>query len=178
MRVRVLAAAALLLALSALSAGTAGAGSGSLHARLAGTFHLPGVDSTSSTAMVVELATGRVVFARNADLSLEPASNEKLAVTYASLVELGPAYRWPTAVLGEGHFGRETIDVAELARRRDDVAAWRRRLDAYVATLPADGLAYKDLFGSASPDVVFSFSGSGSPKAISLPLTNFSIPML
>ena len=39
--------------------------------------------------MVVALPSGRVVFARNADLSLEPASNEKLGVTYAALVELG-----------------------------------------------------------------------------------------
>ena len=52
--------------------------------------------------MVVALPSGRVVFARNADLSLEPASNEKLSVTYAALVELGPDYRFPTEVLGEG----------------------------------------------------------------------------
>ena len=49
------------------------------------------------------LPSGQVVFARNADVSLEPASNEKLAVTYAALVELGAAYRFPTEVLGEGH---------------------------------------------------------------------------
>jgi serine-type D-Ala-D-Ala carboxypeptidase/endopeptidase (penicillin-binding protein 4) len=91
-----------LVSILALSASPALAGSGALHAKLAGTFHVPGVISTSSTAMVVELPTGRVVFARNPGLSLEPASNEKLSVTYASLVELGPSYRWPTEVLGEG----------------------------------------------------------------------------
>ena len=53
--------------------------------------------------MVVSLPSGRVVFARNPDLPLEPASNEKLAVTYAALVDLGPSYRFPTEVLGEGH---------------------------------------------------------------------------
>src|SRR5262249_31916152 len=86
----------------ALSAGAALGGTGSLHARLARTFHLPGVNSAASTAMVVELPSGRIVFARNADLSLEPASNEKLSVTYAALTELGSSYRWPTEVLGEG----------------------------------------------------------------------------
>ena len=96
---RVLAVAAVVLG---LSTSVALGGSGSLHARLAGTFRVPGVESTSSTAMVVELPTGRVVFARNPDLSLEPASNEKLSITYASMVELGPSYRWPTEVLGEG----------------------------------------------------------------------------
>ena len=53
--------------------------------------------------MAVELPSGRIAFARNPDLSLEPASNEKLCVTYAALVELGPAYRFHTDVLGEGH---------------------------------------------------------------------------
>src|SRR6478672_4838970 len=127
MRVRVLAVAAFLFL---LSAGAAGAGSGSLHARLAGTFRVPGVISASSTAMVVELESGRVVFARNADVSLSPASNEKLAVTYAALVELGPSYRWPTEVLGEGRrvgstwqgrlilkgFGDPTLTTPDLKR--------------------------------------------------------------
>jgi D-alanyl-D-alanine carboxypeptidase/D-alanyl-D-alanine-endopeptidase (penicillin-binding protein 4) len=52
--------------------------------------------------MAVDLATGETIFARNADLALEPASNEKLPVTYGALVELGPDYRFRTAVLGEG----------------------------------------------------------------------------
>jgi D-alanyl-D-alanine carboxypeptidase/D-alanyl-D-alanine-endopeptidase (penicillin-binding protein 4) len=55
-----------------------------------------------SAAMAVDLATGETIFARNADLALEPASNEKLPVTYGALVELGPDYRFRTAVLGEG----------------------------------------------------------------------------
>jgi D-alanyl-D-alanine carboxypeptidase/D-alanyl-D-alanine-endopeptidase (penicillin-binding protein 4) len=125
MRALAVAAAVLVLPTS-----VALAGSGTLHARLAGTFHVPGVDSSSSTAMVVELPTGRVVFARNADLSLEPASNEKLSVTYAALADLGAQYRWPTEVLGEGHrvgdtwegrlilkgFGDPTLTSADLKR--------------------------------------------------------------
>src|SRR5581483_3763393 len=55
-----------------------------------------------SAGLVVDLATGATVFARNADVSLEPASNEKLGVTYAALTELGPTYRFRTEVLGEG----------------------------------------------------------------------------
>jgi D-alanyl-D-alanine carboxypeptidase/D-alanyl-D-alanine-endopeptidase (penicillin-binding protein 4) len=151
MRVRVLAAAVLLFA---LSAGAAGAGSGSLHARLAGTFRLPGVDSTASTAMVVELPTGRVVFARNADLSLEPASNEKLSVTYASLVELGPAYRWPTEVLGEGRrvgstwqgrlilkgFGDPTLTTADLKRLVGIL--WRMGIRRVTGGIAGDASAF------------------------------------
>ena len=151
MRVRVLAAAVLLFA---LSAGAAGAGSGSLHARLAGTFRLAGVDSASSTAMVVELPTGRVVFARNADLSLEPASNEKLSVTYAALVELGPSYRWPTEVLGEGRrvgstwqgrlilkgFGDPTLTTADL--RRLVGILWRMGIRRVTGGIAGDASAF------------------------------------
>jgi D-alanyl-D-alanine carboxypeptidase/D-alanyl-D-alanine-endopeptidase (penicillin-binding protein 4) len=86
----------------ASAAGAAPSGAGSLHRKLAGTFDTPGVLSNASTAMVVELPTGRVVFARNAGLSLEPASNEKLSVTYSALLELGPSYRYPTELIGEG----------------------------------------------------------------------------
>ena len=52
--------------------------------------------------MAVDLATGRILFSRNADVALEPASNEKLMVTYGALTELGPGYRFRTVVLGEG----------------------------------------------------------------------------
>ena len=52
--------------------------------------------------MVVDLTTGQVVFARHPGLPLEPASNEKLCVTYGALVELGLSYRFRTEVLGEG----------------------------------------------------------------------------
>jgi D-alanyl-D-alanine carboxypeptidase/D-alanyl-D-alanine-endopeptidase (penicillin-binding protein 4) len=57
---------------------------------------------SESAAMAVDLATGETLFARNANRALAPASNEKLAVTYGALVELGPAYRFRTEVLGEG----------------------------------------------------------------------------
>lgn len=96
---RLTVAAAVLLA---LAAGVASGGPATLHERLAGTFRVQGVVPGESTAMVVSLPTGRIVFARNADVSLEPASNEKLAITYTALVELGAGYRFPTEVLGEG----------------------------------------------------------------------------
>jgi len=151
MRAPLLAFAALLFA---LSAGAAGAGSGSLHARLAGTFRVHGVISSSSTAMVVELPSGRVVFARNPDLSLEPASNEKLCVTYAALVELGPSYRWPTEVLGEGKrvgstwqgrlvlkgFGDPTLATADLQRLVGIL--WREGIRHVTGGIAGDASAF------------------------------------
>jgi D-alanyl-D-alanine carboxypeptidase/D-alanyl-D-alanine-endopeptidase (penicillin-binding protein 4) len=102
---------------------------GRLHAALAG-FHGPGTG-----AIAVDLETGRAVYAHNADRPLSPASNEKLALTYAALVVLGPAFRMRTELLGEGRlvdgtvwdgdlvvrgYGDPTLDRAgllELARR-------------------------------------------------------------
>lgn len=71
-----------------------------LATKLARALRAPGVSRAS--AIAVELGTGRVVYARNPSLPLIPASNEKLAVTYAALVSLGPAYRIETQVLGLG----------------------------------------------------------------------------
>jgi|HigsolmetaAR201D_1030396.scaffolds.fasta_scaffold01671_4 D-alanyl-D-alanine carboxypeptidase/D-alanyl-D-alanine-endopeptidase (penicillin-binding protein 4) len=59
-----------------------------LHARL----------GPASGAMVVDLDDGRVLFSRRADASLVPASNQKLFVTAAALLELGPDHTLTTAV--------------------------------------------------------------------------------
>jgi D-alanyl-D-alanine carboxypeptidase/D-alanyl-D-alanine-endopeptidase (penicillin-binding protein 4) len=70
--------------------------------RLARALAVPYVPRSRSAAVVVDLASGRTVFARHRTLGLVPASNEKLAVAYAALTLLGPSYRIPTAVYGEG----------------------------------------------------------------------------
>ena len=94
----------------------------------------PGTAGPGTGALAVDLDTGKVVYAHNANASLLPASNEKLAITYAALVVLGPSYRMRTEVLGEGRlagttwhgnlilkgYGDPTLDRAglvELARR-------------------------------------------------------------
>ena len=88
--------------------------------------------SSSSTS-----TRGKTVFARNPDLPLAPASNEKLAVTYAALKELGPDYEFRTEVLGEGWqdgtvwhgslvlkgFGDPVLDSGDLARLAGQLAS-------------------------------------------------------
>jgi D-alanyl-D-alanine carboxypeptidase/D-alanyl-D-alanine-endopeptidase (penicillin-binding protein 4) len=49
-------------------------------------------------AYVVDLGTGRVLYSRNADRTLAPASNEKLLTTAAALVRLGQATTLQTVV--------------------------------------------------------------------------------
>lgn len=63
---------------------------------------VPHVAKSRSAAVVVDLTTGRPVYAHNVSLPLIPASNQKLAVTYACLLALGPTFRFGTDVLGEG----------------------------------------------------------------------------
>jgi serine-type D-Ala-D-Ala carboxypeptidase/endopeptidase (penicillin-binding protein 4) len=73
-----------------------------LATRLAGALSVPHVAPAHSAAVAVDLALGRTIFARHGDLALVPASNQKLAVSYAALSLLGPGYRIETAVYGEG----------------------------------------------------------------------------
>src|SRR5581483_2731971 len=70
-----------------------------LPTRLANALAVRGNSPADSGAVAIDLQNGRVLFERNADLSLEPASNEKLTVTFAALRELGAAYRFRTEVL-------------------------------------------------------------------------------
>ncbi len=98
-RARAVAAAA--LAAFVLPAAAAAA-PGALEPRLERALHVPHVSLSASAAAVVDLSTGEAVYSHNASLSLMPASNEKLAVTYAALSALGPSFRIETDVLGEG----------------------------------------------------------------------------
>ena len=104
-----------------------------LPTRLTQALAVPNVSARTEGVVVVDLDSGKTVFARNPDLPLAPASNEKLALTYAALKELGPDYEFRTEVLGDGWqdgaiwhgslvlkgFGDPTLVVAraEAARR-------------------------------------------------------------
>ncbi|HLT37411.1 MAG TPA: D-alanyl-D-alanine carboxypeptidase/D-alanyl-D-alanine-endopeptidase [Enhygromyxa sp.] len=50
---------------------------------------------------VVDLATGKTLYARNADVALNPASNAKLVTTAAALERLGPEHRYTTRIWTE-----------------------------------------------------------------------------
>ena len=113
---------------------TPAAGSASLASALERALHVPYVSLGATGAVVLDLETGETVYSHNASLSLRPASNEKLAVTYAALTALGPAFRIETDVLGTGThagstwqgdlvlkgYGDPTLssdDLADLARQ-------------------------------------------------------------
>src|SRR5919197_2876180 len=97
--------AVLAVAVFALGAGAAVGSPKSRHPlsqRLARALAVPHVPASRSAALAIDLTTGSAVFARNGSLSLVPASNEKLTVTYAALEALGADYKIETDVLGDG----------------------------------------------------------------------------
>ncbi len=167
-----------ILVLAAIAATAAGSSTGTLDHRLAGALDVPGVSTRASTAMAVELPSGRVVFARNPDLSIEPASNEKLPVTYAALVELGPFYRFPTEVLGEGRrvgstwrgrlvlkgFGDPSLTSAEL--RRLAGILWRQGIRHVTGGVVGDATWFDT--ETTAPGWLPSFAGSESPPLSAL----------
>ena len=63
---------------------------------------VPGVDRARTGIVVVDLDVGAPVYALNAELSLEPASTEKLPVAVTALQRLGGGFRTHTEVLGSG----------------------------------------------------------------------------
>ena len=101
---------ALLVALASLLAPVvATAQDTPLQLRLAKALRVPHVAPARSAAMAVDLESGQLLFAQNPGLSLAPASNEKLPVTYAALATLGASYRIETDVLGEGELDGTTF---------------------------------------------------------------------
>lgn len=78
------------------------AASASLKSSLDRALHVPHVSLAATGALALDLTTGATVYAHNASRPLIPASNEKLAVTYAALTALGAGFTIETDVLGEG----------------------------------------------------------------------------
>ena len=115
---------------------TGGAALVPLPTRLANALAVPGNSATASGAVVVDLQTGQLVFARHPDLPLAPASNEKLTVSFTALHELGATYRFRTEIFGRGHqedgiwhgdvflkgFGDPTLSSLQLERLATQIA--------------------------------------------------------
>src|SRR4051794_34728666 len=87
---------ALLLALFALPAPAWGLGPEWLRAKLTREMRLAGA---TTGAYVVDLETGRALFAARADVARPPASVEKLYTTSTALLRLGPDFAFRTQVL-------------------------------------------------------------------------------
>jgi serine-type D-Ala-D-Ala carboxypeptidase/endopeptidase (penicillin-binding protein 4) len=100
-RLRLGAAVVAIVAFFLVPAAQAGSGN-AFQQQLARALHDRHVSPVQTGAIVLDLSTGRTLFAQNSARALRPASNEKLATTYVALSALGPAFRIETDVLGEG----------------------------------------------------------------------------
>lgn len=87
--------------------------------------------------LVKEMPSGRVLFAHNAELPFNPASNIKLATAAAALEGLGPRYRFTTEVFGQLHRG---VAAGLYLRGSGDPSLNTARLAAVVAALKRLGL--------------------------------------
>jgi D-alanyl-D-alanine carboxypeptidase/D-alanyl-D-alanine-endopeptidase (penicillin-binding protein 4) len=112
----------------------------SLPQQLAKALHVPHVNQTLSGAIAVDLTTGKVVYAQNPDRPLQPASNEKLPITYAALARLGPSYRFRTQVLGAGKRSGATWQGDLYLRGGGDPTLHLRQLRMLAGQLWADGI--------------------------------------
>ena len=141
MLIRARALAAAVLAVLAVPAGAAAA-PGALQPRLERALHVPDVSLAASAASVVDLTTGATLYSRNASLALEPASNEKLAVTYGALAALGPSFRIETDVLGEGQQSGSTWRGDLVLKGYGDPTLSSSDLTVLARAIRADGIVH------------------------------------
>lgn len=132
------AALAATLAAALAPAAATDAASPQLAAALGRALAAPGIDPARTSALVVDLRTGAVVYSDDAERPLLPASTEKLAVALAALRLLGPAYRFRTDVVASGELadrtwrgnvflvgrGDPTLAQSDLDALARDVASW------------------------------------------------------
>ena len=111
-----------------------------LGARLARALSGPGLNLCRTSALAIDIRSGRVVFAHRAAVALAPASNEKLAVAYAALVRLGPGYRFRTEVLGAGRLEDATWRGDLVLRGFGDPTLTRADLVSLAAQVKASGI--------------------------------------
>jgi D-alanyl-D-alanine carboxypeptidase/D-alanyl-D-alanine-endopeptidase (penicillin-binding protein 4) len=111
-----------------------------LSERLARALAVPHVSVSRSAAVALDLTTGSVVFGRNSALSLAPASNEKLAVTYAALETLGATYQIETDVLGQGQLVASTWRGSLVLQGHGDPTLSRNGLARLARQVRAAGI--------------------------------------
>jgi D-alanyl-D-alanine carboxypeptidase/D-alanyl-D-alanine-endopeptidase (penicillin-binding protein 4) len=75
------------------------ASAGALEERLDRALRDPGLRGARVAALVLEAEGGEVLYARDADRAMVPASNMKILTALATLSTLGPAHRFTTEIL-------------------------------------------------------------------------------
>jgi serine-type D-Ala-D-Ala carboxypeptidase/endopeptidase (penicillin-binding protein 4) len=121
-------------------ASSAGASRTGLEGRLAKALAVPHVSRARTAALVFDLQSGTTVYAQHDSLSLAPASNEKLAVTYAALASLRPEFRFETDVVGRGELDETTWRGSLLVVGHGDPTLSTAGLNALARQVRAAGI--------------------------------------
>ncbi|MGH2977555.1 MAG: D-alanyl-D-alanine carboxypeptidase/D-alanyl-D-alanine endopeptidase [Gaiellaceae bacterium] len=111
-------------------------------AQLARALHARHVSPARTGAIVLDLESGTDLFAHNPRLGLRPASNEKLATTYAALTALGPSFRIETDVLGEGTQDGPTWQGNLVLKGYGDPALSFAQVGALARQVAGDGIKH------------------------------------
>lgn len=123
------------------AAGAVGSASSKpLTERLARALAVPHLSTARSAAVAFDLTTGTAVFQRHAGLSLIPASNEKLAITYTALETLGPDFQIETDVLGQGELVGTTWRGPLVLQGHGDPSLSRADLNTLARQVRAAGI--------------------------------------
>ena len=139
MPLRLAATAVAIAAFLLVPAAQAGSRS-AFQAQLARALHARHVSPGRTGAIVLDLQTGETLFAHNPQLALRPASNEKLATTYAALAALGPSFRIDTDVLGDGQQSGATWQGNLVLKGYGDPALSFAQLNSLARQVAAAGI--------------------------------------
>jgi serine-type D-Ala-D-Ala carboxypeptidase/endopeptidase (penicillin-binding protein 4) len=138
---RLAATAAAIVAFLLVPAAQAGSRS-AFQTQLARALHARHVSPARTGAIVLDLQTGDTLFGHNPQLALRPASNEKLATTYAALTALGPSFRIDTDVLGDGQQDGATWQGNLVLKGYGDPALSFAQLNSLARQVAAAGITH------------------------------------
>ncbi|HKD95101.1 MAG TPA: D-alanyl-D-alanine carboxypeptidase/D-alanyl-D-alanine-endopeptidase [Gaiellaceae bacterium] len=141
MPLRLAATAVAIVAFFLVPAAQAGSGS-TFQAQLARALRARHVSPARTGAIVLDLQTGETLFAHYPGLPLRPASNEKLATTYAALTALGPSFRIETDVLGDGQQSGANWQGNLVLKGYGDPALSFAQLNSLARQVAADGIKH------------------------------------
>jgi D-alanyl-D-alanine carboxypeptidase/D-alanyl-D-alanine-endopeptidase (penicillin-binding protein 4) len=110
--------------------------------QLARALHARHVSPARTGAIVFDLQNGNTLFAHNPRLSLRPASNQKLATTYAALTARGPSFRIETDVLGDGEQSGSTWQGDLVLKGYGDPDLSFSQLNSLARQVAADGIRH------------------------------------
>lgn len=139
MPLRLAATAAAIVAFLLVPAAQAGSRT-AFQTQLARALHARRVSPARTGAIVLDLQTGETLFVHNPRLPLRPASNEKLATTYAALTALGPSFRIETDVLGDGQQSGTTWRGNLVLKGYGDPALSFAQVNSLARQVAADGI--------------------------------------